>query len=669
MTISVLIAAYHAAPTIARAIASVQVQTWHTWEIIVVEDGSHDGTEAIVRSLALRSTQIIHYENLGTNQGVAAARNRLLTLATGDVFAFLDADDWWAPDHLALGVRPLAAGPGLVVTGVAPFDLLTGNDLSPVRPPARLTTNPVRTLFDESVIITSSAVLLSRSLAERTGRFDSRLSIGEDRDYWLRAAVAGGRVFIEPALTCHYAKHAGSAMGRTTLVAAQTVRFYEKHAFLDTIPATERRTRLAHSLTTWGRLLRATDPRASAQHLARAWRLTPGNPLILAHWLASSARRLSPSGRRQPPRVDRYLLVTDLLGGQCHYSGIHQLARFFSDEPRVRRLDTADTRLRRRVGKAWSLLHGWPTRNQSQAFTEMQTSWTLTTSPCAVAHFLVGENHAPYLARAHGRARLVATLHMPASVLVAPPPRTGGVDTLVLLTAHNREYFAGAWGARQTVVIPHGVDTDFFHPGPAPLAPSILIVGRFLRDFPLTVSTVLRLAAIHPEWRFEFVVPASVWQGADFAELRRLPTVRWHDRIGDEDLRRLYQQATCHLTPFIDCTANNGLVESLACGLPIVTTDRGGVRDYGAGTIYPLPITDSAAGLATLCERYVSEPAYRAEIADAARTFAVETLAWPVIARRHLALYAQLDAGSASSQEPACRRFRIRIACKQPPTV
>ena len=350
--------------------------------------------------------------------------------------------------------------------------------------------------------------------------------------------------------------------------------------------------------------------------------------------------------------ASRYLLVADQLGGQCRYSGIHQLARFLSDEPAVRIIATPDTRARRAAGKAWSLLRGWPQRNQSLAFTELQAGWALATSPLAGVHFLVGENHDPYLSQPRGKKPVIATLHMPASVLAAAPPRTGRVDTLVLLTSREQDFFAGAWGARRTVVIPHGVDTGFFRAGTTTARPSILVVGRFLRDFPLTAAVVLRLAARHPDWHFDFVVPGAAWHGPELAAVRALPGARWHDRIDDETLRRLYQEATCHLTPFKDCTANNALVESLACGLPIVTTDCGGVRDYGAGTVYPFPADDTAAGLAALCERYAASPGWRASVAAACRAFAVETLAWPVIARRHLALYAQVAHPAVSIRHP-----------------
>jgi glycosyltransferase involved in cell wall biosynthesis len=270
----------------------VQTQTHRDWELIVVEDGSHDGTESIVRRRAGGDARPFRYENLERNQGVAVARNRLLQLATGEAVAFLDADDFWSEDHLAAGVRELKAGAGLVATGVDTFDLRTGATLGKIHPPAALLFAPVPTLFTASVIVTSSSVLLARTLIARTGDFDPSFRVGEDRDYWLRAALAGGSFAITPGATCHYAKHAGSAMSGTLLVAAQDVHFYEKHFHLAAVSAAVRRRLLARSLANEGRLLRATDPRASARLLWRAWRLTPWDLALVPHLAISGGLTL-----------------------------------------------------------------------------------------------------------------------------------------------------------------------------------------------------------------------------------------------------------------------------------------------------------------------------------------------------------------------------------------
>ena len=296
MKISILIAARDARPFLPAALASVRAQTHANRELILVEDGSRDGTEELLRRFAEDCPHTVLYSNLGESQGVAAVRNRLLDLATGDAMAFLDADDTWEPGHLADAAAALADGAGVAVAGVRVFDLADGRTRGRVIPPPALLRRPALALFQQSVIVTSSSVVLRRALAERAGPFDRSFRIGEDRDYWLRCALAGGRFARIAGLTCGYAKHPGSAMARTLLVAGEAIRFYEKYQALATIPPRLRRRRLAESLVAHGRLLRRSDALRSAACFWRAWRCTPLDPVIPCHlaltgWRSVAAAR------------------------------------------------------------------------------------------------------------------------------------------------------------------------------------------------------------------------------------------------------------------------------------------------------------------------------------------------------------------------------------------
>lgn len=111
---SVVIPAYNAAATLARAIESVRAQTWPAHEIIVVDDGSSDATPEVAARFG-GAVRLIRQPN----QGVAAARNRGAREAGGDWLAFLDADDWYAPDRLRLHAEWIAEDPTL--------DFLTGD--------------------------------------------------------------------------------------------------------------------------------------------------------------------------------------------------------------------------------------------------------------------------------------------------------------------------------------------------------------------------------------------------------------------------------------------------------------------------------------------------------------------------------------------------------------
>jgi glycosyltransferase involved in cell wall biosynthesis len=293
MKVSILIPAFHADPFIRTALESVRTQTHANWELIVVEDGSHDDTERIVAEFSASSPQRVIYDNLGENFGAACARNRLMELASGEVFAFLDADDSWSPAHVANALALLATGADIVVSGVRTFDLVRNQVLGTHSPTAAIVRNPVLTLFQHNVVLTSSSVVLTRELAERTGEFDPHLRIGEDRDYWLRCALAGGRFGITKAYSCECGRQLAGSMARTYVVAQHVARFYEKYRSLSRVPERLRRHLLADSLVCLGRLLRQHDRPRSAACLWRAWRCEPFNLNILGHLAFTGWRSLS----------------------------------------------------------------------------------------------------------------------------------------------------------------------------------------------------------------------------------------------------------------------------------------------------------------------------------------------------------------------------------------
>jgi glycosyltransferase involved in cell wall biosynthesis len=292
---SILIPAYRAARFLPTALESVRAQEHRDWELIVVEDGSRDGTEEIVRAFADGEARRVQYVNPGENRGVAAARNRLLELARGEALAFLDADDRWTPRHLLKLQETLAAGADIAVARLQIVDLDPPREGETYAPPAGFFADPVRGLMERSAIVTCSSVALRRAVVERVGRFDERFCVGEDRDYWLRCALLGARFADTTEVSCRYAKHAASAMARTLVWAEQEVAFHEKHATLTAVPESLRRAQLAEALANHGRLLRHDDPRQSARLLWRAWRLAPGRVARLAHaaysWAGGQRRR------------------------------------------------------------------------------------------------------------------------------------------------------------------------------------------------------------------------------------------------------------------------------------------------------------------------------------------------------------------------------------------
>jgi len=184
--VSVVIAVYDGEATIGDAIASVLVQTRPPLEIIVVDDGSNDGTPALLERLA-RAHPSVRTLRQDPNAGQAAALNRGVGEARGAHLAFLDADDVWMPDKLALQLALFDAEPDLdAVYGLARQRWsrpgAADRESDPV--PARL----------------PGALLIRRAAFDRVGPFETRWRLGSVVDWYARAVDAKLRMAMVPAV-------------------------------------------------------------------------------------------------------------------------------------------------------------------------------------------------------------------------------------------------------------------------------------------------------------------------------------------------------------------------------------------------------------------------------------------------------------------------------------
>ena len=273
--VSIVIPAFHAGRFLGRALEGVRAQTHTRWEVIVVEDGTRDETEAVVRAFAAQVPQNVRYENNGENLGVSTTRNKGMALAQGGVIAFLDADDRWTPEHLACGLETLERGAVLCFSGFHVYDERTAAVVESVVPRVEQMGDPLAALFKGNYIQTSSLVMVRRDAAQRAGGFDPGLRVGEDADYWLRILSFGGGLACTGKVTCFYSKHESSAMAKTLMVAEHGVKFFRKHLDSAFLPAALRRERYASSLWTRGRLVRRDDPRLARSLFFAAWRCRP----------------------------------------------------------------------------------------------------------------------------------------------------------------------------------------------------------------------------------------------------------------------------------------------------------------------------------------------------------------------------------------------------------
>jgi glycosyltransferase involved in cell wall biosynthesis len=183
--IRVITPAYNVAAFIGDAIASVLAQTHEDWSILVIDDGSGDGTADVAGQYRDARITVLRQ----ANAGVSAARNRGLAEPGGDGVLFLDADDWLAPEALArliaaLGTGAACAGPYCYVTE-------DGTQVVHRKPVPFPPGDILERLLVQNLFANGGHLLIRRDAAERAGSFRADIAYGEDWEYWIRVALTG----------------------------------------------------------------------------------------------------------------------------------------------------------------------------------------------------------------------------------------------------------------------------------------------------------------------------------------------------------------------------------------------------------------------------------------------------------------------------------------------
>jgi glycosyltransferase involved in cell wall biosynthesis len=207
-TVTVVMPAYNAEAFVGEAIESVLAQTYADWQLVVVDDGSTDGTSLVV---AAYDDPRIHLVAIAHSGLPAVARNRGLTNSDSRYVAFLDADDFWQPKKLARQLAVFDSRPevGLVHSD---FKYLQDGALERFTPPPELTA--AGSQFERLAVghyIANSSVMLRRELLARHGLFDEdpRLRGTEDFELWMRVSPFTTFAYVDEPLMI-YRRHTSS---------------------------------------------------------------------------------------------------------------------------------------------------------------------------------------------------------------------------------------------------------------------------------------------------------------------------------------------------------------------------------------------------------------------------------------------------------------------------
>lgn len=226
-TISVIIPAYNAERTILETIKSVQEQIFSDFELIVINDGSKDRTEEIVQGIKDDRIKIFAYEN----GGLATARNRGISHATGEFIAFLDADDLWTPDKLELQLALLKQHPeaGVAYSWTCFMDVDKQEKISLFLPSScdTFAGNVYQRLLLSNFIHSGSNTLVRREAIESVGGFDPACASSADWDYWLRLSK-NWSFEVVPKPQILYRRASGSMSSKVELMRKEGLIALEK---------------------------------------------------------------------------------------------------------------------------------------------------------------------------------------------------------------------------------------------------------------------------------------------------------------------------------------------------------------------------------------------------------------------------------------------------------
>ena len=219
MRVAAIIPSYNVAAYLPQAIESVRAQTRAVDEIIVVDDGSSDGSVEVARRLGATCIRT------PVNGGPGAARNLGLRATDADVVAFLDADDFWEPGHLAATTALLERHPraALAFGGVRKFNDEHPDDKRCAPHPPHGADAPLDepadvffTLVRENIVTQSAAVARRAALLE-AGGYDEGMRHSEDYDLWMRLAMRAPFV-AAPGVSTNYRLHDSQASLSTELM-------------------------------------------------------------------------------------------------------------------------------------------------------------------------------------------------------------------------------------------------------------------------------------------------------------------------------------------------------------------------------------------------------------------------------------------------------------------
>jgi glycosyltransferase involved in cell wall biosynthesis/GT2 family glycosyltransferase len=696
-----VIPAYNAETTLEPAVASVLMQTDSDLGVVIVDDGSTDGTRRLAHALAARDDRVTVEHQV--NQGPSAARNAGIRAGASHYVAFLDSDDLWQPDYVATMIRALEGHPDAAVafTDARVFDgrtlrLRRRTAMARQRPPCdgRLDPGPLLDeLLQRNFMWVSTTV--RRAALERVGLFDESLRASEDYELWLRLAAYGYAAVCVPGCLGYYRSHGGQASRDMVRMYAGTEAVMRSAR--DRLPLTEHQRlaveeHLSEARLGRRRFERARSPRDRAavlRHRLGSWWGASGGPL---HWRGEVASRLG-QGRvaHGEDRITVLTLIDDIGAGgaerlACEIASRLDRARFRSVVcvTRMAPDDAArpDVRLALdRLGDAGVRVVGLDRRSRLSvsAWVPLLRMFRDEGVDVVHAHKFGSNVWGTIFGRAFGVPAIIAHEHtwsfdgQRLRRLLDRHLIARGADLVVAVSAEDRRKLieVSRIADASVVVVRNGI-------GGAP-APSG--AGRPTLGLGLRVPVVVAVGVLRRQKAFDVLIRATSLLHADRPDLRTLivggPDAVEHDEperlrrlvseLGLEDHVRMLGQRTdvfdilARADVAVCCSSFEGsplaVMEYMEAGTPVVATRVGGVPELLEDGEHGVLIEPGDAGaLARAIAELLDDPAHASAMATRARDRRRREFDIDTTVRRVQELYLETLGRSRRRRRPRKRR-------------
>ena len=323
------------------------------------------------------------------------------------------------------------------------------------------------------------------------------------------------------------------------------------------------------------------------------------------------------------------------------YSGYECLPEYMPKNINCEIIRARKNNIEKVFGKLSQIKHSWFHVMPEEIFAELRFYKKINTK--SIFHILYLENHIHLFKKHIKSTNVISTIHIPLKNWNTENLKLlSKLKNAIILYEEDFKGFSEYIEEKDLHVIKHGVDTEFFKPSETikPMKNKILFVGHYLRNFEMFYKVYnLIHKNISPDIEYHFIIPENFRRNVILEKLKNIKNIFFHQNLSDEELLSHYQSSYLLLMPMNDCGANTAVVQALSTGLPILTTDVGGIRSYGGFDTFPIVNQNDELGMLELFDRYYKFESFRDEISIKQRQFALKYLKWETIANEHIKLY------------------------------